>query len=213
MTTRRQARWYFDFISPFAYLQFKQFARLPDDLEIELVPILFAGLLNHFGHKGPAEIPAKRIQTYRYCHWQAARLGIRFRAPPAHPFNPLAVLRLAIATDVRREVVRGIFEYVWGEGGDVHSSRGFERLVEHLGIPDAGALIEDPAVKARLRQNTDAAIAEGVYGVPTFAMDGELFWGADLTDMFLDFLADPELLQGAEMQRLARLPVAAERSA
>ena len=89
----------------------------------------------------------------------------------------------------------------------------FERLVEHLGIPDAGALIEDPAVKARLRQNTDAAIAEGVYGVPTFAMDGELFWGADLTDMFLDFLADPELLQGAEMQRLARLPVAAERSA
>ena len=91
----RQVDWYFDFISPFAYLQFKHFHRLPDDLEVTLHPLLFAGLLNHWEHKGPAEIPAKRTQTYQFTHWHAEQLGVPFRTPPAHPFNPLPALRLA----------------------------------------------------------------------------------------------------------------------
>ena len=69
--------------------------RLPDDLEITLKPVLFAGLLGHWDMKGPAEIPAKRVQTYRYCHWLAEKRGIPFKAPPRHPFNPLPLLRLA----------------------------------------------------------------------------------------------------------------------
>jgi 2-hydroxychromene-2-carboxylate isomerase len=93
----RQADWYFDFVSPFAYLQFAGFERLPGDLAISLKPVLFAGLLGHWEHKGPAEIPAKRRQTYRYCHWLAGKRGMPYKMPPRHPFNPLAVLRLAIA--------------------------------------------------------------------------------------------------------------------
>ena len=85
----RAADWYFDFLSPFSYLQLVQFDRLPPDLEITYRPVLFAGLLGHWEHKGPAEIPAKRVHTYRWCHWYAARHGIPFRMPPAHPFNPL----------------------------------------------------------------------------------------------------------------------------
>ncbi len=81
----RQADWYFDFVSPFAYLQFEAFDRFPDDLAISLKPVLFAGFLGHWEHKGPAEIPAKRRQTYRYCHWLAGMRGIPYKMPQRGP--------------------------------------------------------------------------------------------------------------------------------
>ncbi len=205
------ADWYFDFISPFAYLQFKHFERLPEALEVTLHPILFAGLLGHWGHKGPAEIPAKRTQTYQHCDWYAARLGVPFRTPPAHPFNPIKVLRLAIALEAKPAAVGAIFDYIWGEGGDVHSDAGFAELAERLGLDDVDSMITAPAVKTALRANTDAALAAGVYGVPTFAVDGQLFWGFDLTDLFIEFLENPGVMQTDEMKRLAKLPMAIER--
>src|SRR5262245_33656463 len=115
----QRARWYFDVISPFAYLHLKQFSRLPRELEVEYVPVLFAGLLNHWEHKGPAEIPAKRIHTYRYCMWSAQKLGIPFRMPPAHPFNPLSPLRLIIATGVTPEIIHAVFDFIFRDGRDV----------------------------------------------------------------------------------------------
>lgn len=207
----RSADWYFDFISPFAYLQFKEFDRLPGKLEIRCVPVLFAGLLKHWSHKGPAEIPAKRIQTYRYTHWLAHRRGIPFRMPPAHPFNPLRLLRLAIALGATRDVVGTIFDATWGRGADVYSDEGFAALAAQLGEPDWQARLGDDGVKQTLRTNTEQAIARGVYGVPTFAIDDELFWGVDLTDMFIDYLADPALLEDSEMRRINELPQAAVR--
>ena len=87
--------WVFDVISPFAYLAFPQLSRLPAHVSVELVPVLFAGLLQHFGQLGPAEIPSKRRFTYRFALWRARQLGLPMRMPPAHPFNPLALLRLA----------------------------------------------------------------------------------------------------------------------
>ncbi|MEX2482270.1 MAG: 2-hydroxychromene-2-carboxylate isomerase [Gammaproteobacteria bacterium] len=210
---KRSADWYFDFISPYAYLQFKHLHRLPDDVEVRLTPVLFAGLLWHWEHKGPAEIPAKRVQTYRYCHWLAARLGVPYRTPPAHPFNPLGALRLAIALGAGREIVGNIFDYIWGEGGDVQTSAGLHALATRLNVDDVDALIGDDQVKATLRHNTEDALARGVYGVPTFAVAGELFWGLDTTDLLLDYLADPSLFDDPEMQRITNLPSAATRRA
>jgi len=207
----RHIDWYFDFISPFAYLQFVHLERLPADVEVRLVPVLFAGLLGHWEHKGPAEIPAKRVQTYRYCHWLAHRLGVPYRTPPAHPFKPLAALRLAIALDATRPVVAAIFDYIWGRGGDVDDHAAFAALARTLGVDDLDACIAAPPVKDALRNNTDAAIARGVYGVPTAAIGDELFWGFDTTDFLLDYLADPGVLETPEMQRLATLPSAATR--
>ncbi|MGH8278446.1 MAG: DsbA family protein [Gammaproteobacteria bacterium] len=92
-----RAVWYFDLISPFAYLHFKRLHELSASLEIERVPVLFAGLLKHWEHKGPAEIPSKRVYTYRYVTWLAKHLGILFKIPPSHPFNSLHALRLLIA--------------------------------------------------------------------------------------------------------------------
>jgi 2-hydroxychromene-2-carboxylate isomerase len=204
-------RWYFDFVSPFSYIQFAAYPDLMRRPDVALRPVLFAGLLAHWGHKGPAELPTKRRHTYRHCVWDAARRGLPFRFPPAHPFNPLHVLRLAIALGAGYEVVRTIFEFIWKEG---RSPTGEWRvLCERLGVGDPDRLTGDAAVKSGLRANVDEAIAAGVFGVPTLVVDGELFWGVDATPMFLDYLADPSLFASEEMRRVDALPVAAERKA
>ena len=207
----RSADWYFDFVSPYSYLQFKHFHRLPASLEINLVPILFAGLLNHWGHKGPAEIPSKRVEMYRYCHWYASRLGVPFRTPPAHPFNPLKVLRLAMALNSDHKTVETIFDHIWGQGHDIHSEDGFASLVDRLNVADVDQKISSAGVKQALRDNTEQAVALGIYGTPTFVIDDVLFWGFDRMEMLLEYLDDPGLFETEEMDRLADIPMAAER--
>ena len=207
----RSAEWYFDFISPFSYLQFKNFQRLPDSLEVRLVPVLFAGLLNHWGQKGPAEIPTKRVEMYRYCHWCAQQNDIPFKTPPAHPFNPLKVLRLAIALNADHNAIAVIFDHIWGKGNDIHTDHGFQILASSLGVSNAENLVSSDTIKQTLRDNTERAVATGVYGIPTFVINDVLFWGFDRTDMLLEYLKDPTLLQTSEMQRLTAVPSAAER--
>lgn len=212
--------WYFDFVSPYSYLQFEAYPELVQSAELR--PVLFAGLLNHWGGKGPAEVPAKRLQTYRFTYWQAGQHGITMRYPPAHPFNPIRVLRLAIALDCRFDAIKAIFEFIWKEGRSVADE--WPALTERLGLGAAAAdaLVAEQRVKDALAANGQAAIARGVYGVPTFdalreradasgATTGELFWGLDATEMLLDYLEHPDVFEDAEMRRIADLPVGAAR--
>ena len=207
----RAADWYFDFLSPFSYLQLVQFDRLPPDLEITYRPVLFAGLLGHWEHKGPAEIPAKRVHTYRWCHWYAARHGIPFRMPPAHPFNPLRPLRLAVAQGAEPALIRAVFDAIWAEGRDLSRDDEWQGLTERLAIADADEAIARPEVKEALRRGTEEAAKRGVFGVPTFAIGGELFWGLDATDLVLDYLNDPASFATGEYARIADLPIAQAR--
>lgn len=203
--------WYFDFISPYSYLQFERMPAWPGGRVLSPKPILFAGLLAHWGQKGPAEIPAKRAFTYRQVQWLADRAGIPFRFPPRHPFNPIAVLRLAVALDNDTEAIRAIFRFIWAEGGEADTPGGLQELARRLGVSDVEARIAQGAVKARLRANGEEAIAAGVFGVPTLVIDGNVFWGNDATDMALDYLRDPGRFDTAEMRRIVDLPVGASR--
>ena len=210
----KQAIWYFDYISPYPYLQMASFDRLPKDLKIIAKPILFAGLLGHWESKGPAEIPAKRRQTYRYCHWLAQKKGVPYKTPPNHPFNPLTLLRLTIALGAELETIKTIYTHVWGTGHDGQDPESHERLCTQLGIENLekmNDLISDPAVKSQLRQNTEGAIAQEVFGVPSFVIDDEVFWGEDATDMMIDYLSDPSAFSRGEMGRLKDLPIGIQR--
>jgi 2-hydroxychromene-2-carboxylate isomerase len=208
-----KARWHFDFVSPFSYLHLKLFGRIAAPLEIEYVPVLFAGLLKAAGSKGPAEIPAKRVQTYRYCTWLAREEAIPFRFPPRHPFNPLFALRLAIAAGATRETVERIFDAIWQEGRDPEDAATMKLMAERVGIVDYASAASAPEVKARLLENTSAASAAGIYGVPTFEIGGELFWGCDSLGMMNAFLRDPGYFREAEMARVSGLPVGTARKA
>ena len=205
------ADWYFDFVSPFSYLQCEQLPTLERSIRVRYRPILFAGLLKAHGHKGPAEIPAKRRFTYRFVVWQAKRLGVTLKFPAAHPFNPLALLRLAIVADCDPEVVRRIFRFVWRDGrlGDLPIE--WAELMAELRLPDVETKIASAEVKDALRRNTDEAVARGVFGVPTLAIGEELFWGVDATAMAADYVARGCRFDDPEMDRVAALPVGAER--
>ena len=203
------ATWYFDFVSPFAYLCLHRLKEMPPELSIEYRPVLFAGLLKHWGQKGPAELPTKRRYTYRWSHWWAGDLGIPLRYPAGHPFNPLHHLRLAIACGSKPEAVRRIFDAIWTSGADASDAGRFASLCKVLGVKQEE--LENPEIKNTLRNNTEEAVQRGVFGVPTFEIDGELFWGADSIEFVRAFLADPAVLRNEEVRRLDGLPVAAAR--
>jgi len=207
-----KAHWVFDVISPFSYLASKQLAQLPEDLDLTLVPVLFAGLLNHHGQVGNAEIASKRRFTYRFAMWRARKMGIPMRLPPAHPFNPLHALRLVVGAGSTRHAVETALDFVFQRGRDVMDPGVLADLAKEIGISDARAVIENDQVKQRLRDNTDWAIAQGAFGVPTFVIDGELFWGHDAFDMVLDYLRDPGQFADAEMRRIDDLPVGVVRT-
>jgi len=187
---------WFDPISPFAYLAFE---RLPQELEglsveVSYRPILFAGLLKHWGQKGPAEIEPKRAWTFRHVHWLAHRHGIAIDTPAQHPFNPLALLRLlwACAPDggtPNRLVCEAVLRHVWQGGGDANDAARLAALTQRL------APHRDPAgepVKHLLKHATGDALAHGVFGVPTVEVDTRLFWGLDALPMLADALrGDP----------------------
>jgi 2-hydroxychromene-2-carboxylate isomerase len=180
-----------DFISPYAYLAFEQ---LPQALEgishsVAYRPVLFAGLLKHHGQLGPAEIPGKREWTYRQVLWQAHVHGIPMQMPAAHPFNPLGLLRLALACGPNRYVCEQLFRHAWRGGLDAADPARLQALQQQL------APARDPGsadVKAALKEAGAQAIAAGLFGVPTFAVDDKLFWGFDALPMLRAYLqGDP----------------------
>lgn len=205
------ADWYFDFISPFAYLQSEVLQRFDGRLAIRPVPVLFAGLLKHWGQKGPAEMATKRRFTYRQVQWVADRNGIPFRFPPQHPFNPVRPLRAAVALGASMEAIHEIFRFIWREGRDPNDPPEWAELARRLDAPDLDARCNEASVKSQLLENGERALAAGVFGVPTLAVDGELFWGFDATGMALDYLADPARFAAGEFARIDTLPVGAAR--
>ncbi len=185
---------YFDVISPYAYLAFE---KLPQVLEghsysVTYRPVLFAGLLKHHGQLGPAEIAGKREWTYRQVMWLAEQQGTPLVMPKTHPFNPLALLRLAfactpdLAADAapNRYVCESLLRHVWQSGLDAVDPARLAQLLEQLHPKQP----VDASVKERLKRSTQEAIERGVFGVPTFAVDDKLFWGLDALPMLRDYL-------------------------
>jgi 2-hydroxychromene-2-carboxylate isomerase len=207
----RRGAWYFDFISPFAYLHSRQLDQLDGLLELEPRPVLFAAMLEHWGQKGPAEIPGKRLYTFRYVTWLARRRRIEMRMPASHPFNPLPYLRLALAAGCRRDAIDAIFAAVFTTGHDPASADVFRELGRTLGFTDPESDVSAPAVKDTLRANTAQAIGAGVFGVPTIVVDGQLFWGEESLPMLRDYLENPAAFDEAEMRRAAAIAPSAVR--
>jgi 2-hydroxychromene-2-carboxylate isomerase len=211
-------RFYFDPISPYAALAFW---RVPEQLAghhhvVDYVPILFAAALKANATKGPAEIPAKRAWTYRHVRWLAQHQGQALQMPASHPFNPLPLLRLAWACAApgatpSRWVVEQLFDHVWrGDGAEATDPARLAALAAVL-APQRKA--DEDAAKARLREATDAALAAGVFGVPTLEWQGRLFWGNDALPMLRAALDGDPWFAGPDWDAAAALPVGVRREA
>jgi 2-hydroxychromene-2-carboxylate isomerase len=196
----KRLTFWFDVVSPFAYLAFE---RLPQALEglsytVEYRPVLFAGLLRHWGQKGPAEVEPKRAWTFRHVHWLAHVHGIPIDTPALHPFNPLPLLRLALAAGPNRRVVETVLRHVWIGGADAVDPARLQELAAALSPP------LDPqgdAVKQALRAAGEDAITRGIFGVPTIELDDRLFWGLDALPMVAAALRGDPWFDGPAWQR------------
>lgn len=201
--------WYFDFVSPYSYLQCEKLGAV--QVVVRPRPLVFAGLLKHWGHKGPAEMPSKRTFIYRQVQWMAGRDGVPLHFPPRHPFNPIKALRLAIVLGSEYGAVREIYRHIWRDGDEVDTDEGFQRLCQRLGVENAEERVNHAAIKDELHRNGEEALALGVFGVPTLSVEGELFWGYDATDMALEYMRDPVAFMSEEIRRVDALPVGASR--
>ena len=198
-----------DFISPYAYLAFEQLPQALEGLSYSVAyrPVLLGARLKHDGLLGPAEIPAKRAWTYRHVLWLGQANGIAMELPASHPYNPLPHLRLALATtadgDINRHVAETIFRDIWQGGGEAGDAARLAALAARLRLQrDAGG----EEVKARLKANTDEAIARGVFGVPTCEVDGHQFWGFDGLAMLRDYLRGNTWFDGPDWEGAPRRP-------
>jgi 2-hydroxychromene-2-carboxylate isomerase len=201
---------WFDVISPFTYLAFEH---LPQALEgcsyeVQYRPVLFAGLLGHWGQKGPAEIAPKRAWTFRHIAWLSHTLNIPTDTPATHPFNPLPLLRLALACcdagdTPNRHVVETLMRHVWRGGEEAVDATRLRTLAERLQPR------RDPAsdeVKNELRAHTNEAVAQGVFGVPTFDLGGRQLWGIDALPMLRGALQSDAWFDGPQWDAAAVAP-------
>ncbi len=210
---KKTATWYFDIISPFAYLQSKQITSLRDQLDIKPTPVLFAGLLNHWGQLGPAEIEPKRQFIFRQSAWRAQCAGIPFTLPPTHPFNPLWGLRLIIAHGSSFEAIDTVFDHVWANGFGLVEDEDREILAKKLGmtLKEADDITQDPAVKSHLVENTKSAVADRIFGVPSVLVDDQIFWGDDSQLMLQDWLKGDLDFESEIMRRIDTVQASSKR--
>ena len=202
---------YLDFVSPYAYLAFEE---LPSALmglsySVTYKPVFLGALLKANAVLGPAEVPPKRAWIYRHVQWLAHTKQVLLDMPAAHPFNPLALLRLAVATDPKglpnRYVCETLMHHVWRGGGDALEPQRLETLTQTL------APAQDPggdAVKAQLKAHADAALAQGVFGVPSFEVNGKVFWGLDALPMLRVYLQGDDWFSDARWNAAQDTPSA-----
>lgn len=210
---------YFDFISHNAWLAWNKVPGIAArrGLAFEPVPVLFAGLLDALANKGPAELPPKRDWMTINVLRKARQHGIPIAPPHSHPFNPLWALRLACCEQPeaqRLQLIDALFRAVWAEGRPVQEPEALRPLLAECGL-DADTWLTSAAMdvtKRRLRANTDEALAQGVFGVPSVRVRGELFWGFDDLEYLEAFLdgADP-LPDRAELEAWRKVQPSAQR--
>jgi len=211
-------RFYFDFISPYAYLAWTQLHAMAarHGREVELIPTLFAALLDANGQLGPAEIPSKRTYIFKDVVRTAHALGVALRAPAAHPFNPLLGLRVCsadLAPDARARAIDALFRAVWVDSLAITDPGVVTQVLDAAGL-DGAALVASAAtdeIKQRVRAQTEEALAHGAFGVPTMVVDGELFWGFDSFPNLERRLEGRDPVDGIDVAKWRDLPSQAVR--
>jgi 2-hydroxychromene-2-carboxylate isomerase len=204
-------RFYFDYESPNAYLAWTQLPKLAGRhrVTVEPVPVLYAALLDAHGQLGPGEQPAKGRWMFKNLLRKAALLGVPLNPPAFLPFNPLLALRvsmLPLEKDSRGALIDALFQAVWVRGLHVSDATVVEGVANEIGLPGAALVAQahTPEIKSQLRTQTDKAIAQGVFGVPSMIVGDELFWGYDDVPYLELCLAGKDPLDAEVWQRWSR---------
>lgn len=215
----RTLRFYFDFISPYAFFVALKLPAMCEKhgVTLEYYPVVFAGLLNHWGQLGPAEIPSKARHTAKQCMRYAKLNGITYKGPKHHPFNPLTSLRVStpeVAGSDQARVIECLYSLGWEQGGDLGNDDEIVRALDTANLDGARLVADSKAqtVKQALRANTDTAIEKDVFGVPTMLIDDQLFWGIDQMEYLDLYLQGKDPIKGMKLDTLGQRGATAWRS-
>jgi 2-hydroxychromene-2-carboxylate isomerase len=190
---------YFDFISPYAYLGsigIEQVAAR-HGCQVDWRPMLLGvSVFKVMGLKAIPDTPLKGPYMMHDVPRFARLLGIPYSERATIKMAPLPAARAFTWAKDRdpaaaKRLGQAIFHAHWGEGHDMSSPDAVANVAESFGFKssDVRAAIEEKSVKARLHEHVDQALAAGVFGTPTFIVDGEMFWGADRLDQVDRWLA------------------------
>ena len=211
---------YFDFLSGYAYLAWRRLPQLCQKYGtlLRIHPVVFGVLLDHWGQKGPAEIPSKKAFVYRHGYRFAALHGFKFNPPKYHPFNPLPALRVSLAEvsgPDQSAVIDAIFKAGWSEGRDIGSPQELISVLDRVGLPGEKYLqrTQDPSIKEKLRVETAEAIQRGVFGVPTMILEEQLFWGNDQLEFLELRMQGKDPINEAAVQEMLLRPRGIDRKA
>jgi len=188
---KQRGYFYYDIISPYAYLFLKMRGVLEKRLDLIPVPIFFPGLLRIQDNRGPAEVPEKRAHTYTFCVWKAKQLNIPFRFPKRHPFASAAAQRLLLEKNADFNMIDRAFDFVWGQGGDPELD--WDKFCKAIHLPEDTPKPQDEIIKQALIKATEDAANHGIFGVPSIRINRQVFWGCDSIDWILEFLDKPDL--------------------
>lgn len=194
----KQVEFYFDVGSPAAYLAWTQLPRIAQEAGAEIVyrPFLLGGAFQATGNKSPMEVPAKGSYMLEDLKRFARRYGVPFEHNPHFPINTLTLMRGAVGLQLREPArvvpyVDAVFRAIWVEGRNMGDPATVGAVLQAAGF-DAGqllALAAEPEVKERLKTTTQEAVARGVFGAPSFFVEGALYWGQDRLDFVREALA------------------------
>ncbi len=180
----------FDFGGPNAYLAHKVLPQFcaDNDAEAIYVPVLLGGLFKATNNQAPmiryAETPAKRDYEMLEFRRYIAAHNIPFKMNPHFPINSLTVMRGAVAAqhlDCFMPYVDTMMNAMWEDGANTGDPAVVRDLLDQAGLDSAAIMAksDDPETKAELAANTEKAVARGAFGVPTFFVGDEIFWGKE----------------------------------
>ena len=180
---------YFDFTSPYSYLAIERIFKLKDRYKNKIncifMPILVGKLINDIGGIGPASISVKRDYLFKDCQKKANLRNIKFCSPKRMPFNPLFQLRMAASLnehELQSNFIVETFRYGWGEGYDYEDYENFKSyILKKVKITKRfyKELEDDVLSRKILKKNIECAKNHGLFGVPSFTIEKEFFWGDD----------------------------------
>jgi len=178
----KKLEFFYDYVSPYTYLANSQLKGM--DADIVYRPILLGALMKGIGNVPPARLAARGDYLFKDVARWAAHYDIPYAMNPAFPVNTIKALRVALVAqeeDCLGAVHQALFDAVWAKQLDVSDDEVLAGIIVSAGMtPDAVMQrITSDEIKTRLRENTEDAIAKGVFGAPTFFIDGEMFFGND----------------------------------
>ena len=189
---------YFDVGSPAAYLAWTQLPALclEAGATLNYKPMLLGGVFQATGNRPPISVPLKGSYLFNDLGRFARRYGVPFRLNPYFPVNTLTLMRIAAGLEMRTDArlesyLRAVFDAIWSGDKNMADLATLAEVLQAASLDAAGlmALAAEPQVKERLRLQTEAAVARGVFGAPTMFVGDTLYWGQDRLDFVREALS------------------------